>query len=150
MSIQQGGWQPISTYDALETKPRFAVFLFPPVQIEECALPEEIKTVREFALRECTHWHPIQDPSIIDVKETTKAQPKKLTTNQIAALSLLAKGKANFHATIKAGANLSTMSALVKMGLAKATQNDGVKQWEITDLGITVLQATENTESGSM
>lgn len=150
MNMQQGGWQPISTYDALETKPRFAVFFFPAVKTEDCALLEEIKTGRECALRECTHWHPIQDPSLLSAKAISNAPLKKLTSNQIAALVLLAKGKANFHDTIKAGANLSTMSALVKMGLAKATQNGGVKQWEITDLGMTVLQATENAGSGSL
>lgn len=150
MSMQQGGWQLISTYDALEVKPRYAVFLFPEVQAEGCTLPEEMTMMRESALRECTHWHPIQDPSMVYAKEISKAPTKKLTANQIAALSLLAKGKANFHAAIKAGANLSTMSALIKMGLAKATQSGGVKQWEITDFGMTVLQATENADTGWM
>ncbi|MDR3413610.1 MAG: hypothetical protein P4L87_22095 [Formivibrio sp.] len=150
MSMQQGGWQPLSTYDALEVKPRYAVFFFPAVQTEGCSLPEEIKTVREFASRECTLWHPIQAPSIIAAKEIPNAQTKKLTANQMTALSLLAKGKADFHATVKAGANLSTMSALVKSGLARTTQSSGVKQWEITDFGMTVLHATENAGSRSM
>ena len=147
---QQDGWQPISIYDALAIKPKYALFLFPAIQAEGCTLPEEVKTMRELALRECTHWHPIQDPSNILAKEIPHSQNKQLTERQIAALSLLAKGKANFHAAIKAGANLSTMSALVKMGLAAAVQDGGMKQWEITDFGMTVLQANRNAESGLM
>lgn len=154
MNVLHGGWQPLSTYDALEVKPRYAVFFFPAIQIDGCSLPEAVQTSRELALRQCTHWHPIQDPSRMDAKETplpiaAGAQTKQLTAKQIAALALLANGKADLHATIMAGANLSIMSALVKAGLATATQNGGVKQWQITHLGAAVLRETEKTASGS-
>jgi hypothetical protein len=147
MSMLHGGWQPISTYDALEVKPRHAVFFFPAIQIDKCSLPEEVNTSRESASRKCTHWHPLQDPSLIGAKETVSPNAgmpgKQLHAKQIAALALLANGKADFHATIKAGANLATMSALVKAGLATALQSGGVKQWQITDLGLAALRETE-------
>ncbi len=148
--MQRQGWHPISTYDELETKPRYAVFLFPAIQTEGYAVPEEIKTIRDFSLRECTHWHPIQDPKILYAKDIPKAPIKALTDNQFAILLLLANGKVDFHAVIKAGANLSTMSGLVKSHLATVTQAAGVKQWEITDLGLTVLHATQTAKSGTM
>ncbi len=154
MSVLHGGWQLISTYEALEVKPRYAVFFFPAIQIDGCSLPEEVKTSRELALRECTHWHPIQDPSTFNANETPQhnagTQTKQLTAKQIAALALLANGKADFHATIMAGANLSIMSALVKAGLATAMQSGGVKQWQITELGIAALKEAEKTASGSV
>lgn len=154
MHVQHGGWLPLSTYDALEVKPRYAVFFFPAIQINGCSLPEEVKTSREVASRACTHWHPIQDPSIIGAKEMPSlnacAPSKPLATKQIAALALLANGKADFHAAIKAGANLSTMSALVKSGLATAVQSGGIKQWQITDLGISVFMEAEKAAPKSV
>lgn len=147
MHVLNGGWQPLSSYDALDTKPRFAVFFFPAIEVNGCSLPEEVKTSREYASRECTHWHPIQDPSVIASKEMTLSDTstpnKQLTAKQIAALALLVNGKADFHAAIMAGANLSTMSGLVKSGLATQIQNAGVKQWQITDLGISVFREVE-------
>lgn len=147
MNMQHGGWQHISTYDSLETKPRYAVFLFPASHTDDDALPEEIKTVRDFGLRECTHWHPIQDPAAIPAKEIPKTAIKNLSAKQIAALTLLEKHAVDFHAVIKAGANLSTMSALVKMGLATVLTNAGIKEWSITASGMRALQAAENPRS---
>lgn len=154
MSVLHGGWQPLSTYDALEVKPHYAVFFFPTVQIDGYSLPEEVKTSPELASRKCTYWYPIPDPSLIDAKETpssdASAQTKQLTAKQITALALLANGKADFHGVIMAGANLSTMSALVKAGLATAMQSGGVKQWQITDQGVAVLRNVDKTAAGSV
>ncbi len=154
MSVLHGGWQPLSTYDALEVKPRYAVFFFPAMTIDERALPEEVKTSREGASRESTHWHPIQDPSTIDAKETPQpnagAPSKPLTAKQIAALALLVNGKADFHAAIMAGANLAIMSSLVKAGFATALQSGGVKQWQITDLGVSVFREAKKAAPDSV
>lgn len=105
--------------------------------------PEDISMTREHPSRECTHWHPIQDPADLNTNASPEIPVKKLTASQLAALALLANGKADFHAVIKAGANLSSMSVLVRAGLAAATQVAGAKQWEITDFGLTVLQSVK-------
>lgn len=147
MSELNLGWQPLSTYDALEVKPAYAVFFFPAQQSDGGALPAEIRTSRECTSRVCTLWQAIQAPRMADVKEKPQTHAdinlKSLNPKQIAALALLSKGKADFHAAFKVGANLSSMSALVKAGLASVTQDGAIKQWEITDRGLAALRAAE-------
>lgn len=152
MNMLHGAWLPLATYDALEVKPRYAVFFFPAVQIDGNSWPEEVRTSRELAARTCTHWHPIQDPKAIGTQEKPQSHPvnTQLSAKQIAALSLLENGKADFHAAIMVGANLSVMSALVKAGLATVLQGGGVKQWQITDLGMTALKGSRNATTKSV
>ncbi len=140
MTVHEARWQTIASYTALNHKPRFAVFYYPATP--ELSLPETVGLSPQMNERAATHWHPLEDTTAIHASHpTTAASLQALTTRQMAALKLLAGGKADFHATIQAGANLSTMSALIKSGLAKTTQIGGVKFWEITEAGLAKLRS---------
>lgn len=140
-------WHPIATYDALAIKPQYAVFFFPAAHTDGSAFPEEIRAERSHPSRSCTLWYALPDPVPVRQSEPlatdARMTPPKLTSSQTAALRLLAQGKADFHAAIKAGANLATMSALVKAGLASMQQAAGIKQWQITDWGAAVLRTLD-------
>lgn len=69
------------------------------------------------------------------------ATTKKLTSSQTAALSLLAKGVADFYDLNRVGATGATSSWLVKHGLATETINSSFKEWNITDAGRVALAA---------
>ena len=59
-------WKPIETYDALNKKPRFAVF-FVQEKIGERAytgLSAMIVTERSFGSRTVTHWMQIESPNV--------------------------------------------------------------------------------------
>ena len=142
MTVHEARWQTIASYTALNHKPRFAVFYYPAAP--ELSLPETVGLSPQTDERAATHWHPLEDTATIHAshpRSTAGTSLQALTARQMAALKLLAGGKADFHATVQAGANLSTMSALIKSGLAKTTQKDGVKFWEITEAGLAKLRS---------
>jgi len=53
-------WQPIETYDALEKKPKLAIFRFRPQKSNRhnggFTLPETYEKTRYFGIRTATHW----------------------------------------------------------------------------------------------
>lgn len=56
-------WKPISTYDALRTKPKMAVFYFRSmVAGNRLLLPPTVGVTRYYGHRECTHWMPLPVP----------------------------------------------------------------------------------------
>lgn len=66
---------------------------------------------------------------------------KKLTDSQIAALTRLSQGKADFYDLIRVGATGATTTWLVGAGLATGEEVAGGKEWQITDAGRSALTA---------
>lgn len=54
-------WHPIETYDALDKKPRFAVFYVAKTTSGRGYLSDMIVTERRFGYRTITHWMPLPD-----------------------------------------------------------------------------------------
>lgn len=144
MTVHEARWHDIASYTALNIKPRFAVFYYPAAP--ELGLSETIGLYPKVDARLATHWHPLENTDAIHgIRHrpafATGTPLQALTARQMAVLKLLANGKADFHAIIQAGANLSTMSALGKAGLVSTTQKDNIKYWEITESGRALWRA---------
>ena len=145
------GWQPYASYVELEVKPPYAVFFFPAVEVAGVAMPELVTLSSVLPARLCTYWHPITDIRTMDLRGGAalgqRIKTGALTAKQVAVLNLLLKGKVNFHAAVLAGANLATMSGLVKAGLATPVQGSAVKQWQISEAGRVALRESDPAAS---
>lgn len=67
-ALAEREWQPISTYDKLKTKPKFAVFFVEKTKGErpQSSLGSMIVTSRVFGFRTVTHWMDVSQPSQVE------------------------------------------------------------------------------------